>query len=269
MIDPRLTRIFVLPILAVLVLAAFSVQDRPRGLRTFQAPDAFNGDETYTDLNSMAAAYPSRPTGGAADADAASMIEQRFAAAGLSTDRWTAAVRTERGASEDAVQVSGTSDGPSEGAIVVVAARDSVHAGARAELTGTATLLQLAGVLGKRRLEHPVTLISVSGTPGQAAYRQLASRLAQEPTPVRAVIVLGTLGTRDYLAPVTGLSDGPQFSSQRCDAPWRTPSPRSARSATRRSAPPVSSCGSRRPSPPAARARSCARAPGDPAVDDG
>ncbi|MBO9532397.1 MAG: hypothetical protein J7513_05430 [Solirubrobacteraceae bacterium] len=111
--------------------------------------------------------------------------------------------------------MSGTSDGPGRGAIYVVAARDSVHAGARAELTGTATLLQLAAVLGKRRLEHPVTLISVSGTPGLSAYRALADRLRSESDPPRAIIVLGTLGTRDYLAPVSSLSDGPQFASQR------------------------------------------------------
>jgi hypothetical protein len=214
-IDPRLTRILVLPILAVLVLAAFSVQDRPRGLRTFQAPDAFSGSETYTDLNLLATEYPARPTGGAADADAARAIEARFADAGLAVDSWSASVRTERGASVRAQQVSGRSDGPGEGSIFIVAARDSVHAGSRAELTGTAALLQLASVLGKRRLEHPVTLISVSGTPGQAAYRQLAGRLADERPRPRAVIVLGTLGTRDYLAPVTSLSDGPQFSSQR------------------------------------------------------
>ena len=215
MIDPRLTRIFVLPILAVLVLAAFSVQDRPRGLRTFQAPDAFNGSETYTELNRLAAAYPSRPTGGPADADAAREIAGRFADAGLAADTWTAQVRTERGERLGATQVSGTSDGPGAGDIVIVAARDSVHAGSRAELTGTAALLQLANVLGKRRLEHPVTLISVSGTPGQAAYRALADRLSSQSPAPRAVIVLGTLGTRDYLAPVTGLSDGPQFASQR------------------------------------------------------
>ncbi len=215
MIDPRLTRIFVLPILAVLVLAAFSVQDRERGLRTFQAPDAYNGTEAYTDLNRLAVRFPSRPTGGVADADLASAIEQRFTDAGLSVDRWTASVRTERGASVDATQVAGTSDGPGAGAIYVVAPRDSVHPGARAELTGTATLLQLAAVLGKRRLEHPVTLMSVSGTPGGSVYRALVDRLRSEDAPPRAIIVLGTLGTRDYLAPVTSLSSGPQFSSQR------------------------------------------------------
>lgn len=215
MIDPRLTRIFVLPILAVLVLAAFSVQDRPRGLRTFQAPDAFNGSETWTEMGRLVAAYPSRPTGGPADGDAGREIASRFQAAGLTVDTWEAPVRTERGGRQRAVQISGTSDGPGEGAVYVVAARDSVHPGSRAELTSTATLLQLADVLAKRRLEHPVTLISVSGTPGQAAYRELVDRLRSEEQPPRAILVLGTLGTRDYLAPVVGLSNGPQFASQR------------------------------------------------------
>lgn len=215
MLDPRLTRIFVLPLLAVLVLAAFSVQDRPRALRTFQAPDAFAGAATMTELNGLAGLYPSRPAGGPADTDAGKDIANRFREDGLDVQTSMVDVRTPDGGDAEALQVVGERPGPQRGAIVVVAARDSIRPGSRAELTGTATLLQLSSLLGKRRVEHPVQLVSVSGTTAQSAYRALARRLADESEAVRAVIVIGTVGTPDLLPPVVPFSSGPELASSR------------------------------------------------------
>lgn len=215
MLDPRLTRIFILPLLAVLVLAAFSVQDRPRALRTFQAPDAFTGAATMTELNGLAGVYPSRPTGGPADTDAGRDIANRFREDGLDVQTVMADVKTAEAEDAEALQVFGERAGPKRGAIVVVAARDSIRPGSRAELTGTATLLQLSSLIGKRRVEHPIQLVSVSGTSAQAAYRALARRLSDETDPVRAVIVLGTVGTPDLLPPIVGFSSGPELASAR------------------------------------------------------
>lgn len=215
MIDPRLTRLLFVPVLAVLVLVAFSVQDLQRGLRTFESPEAFSGAQTRTEVNRLIASYPSRPAGSGADADLATAVEARFRTAGLAVDRWESRVRTARGAGVDAVQIQGTTQGVRDGATVLIATRDSVNAGSAAELTGTAMLLQMADVLSKRPMEHPVQLISTSGTPGQAAARALVSRLAsQDPAP-RAIIVLGTVGTRDLLSPVTVSSSGPQLANLR------------------------------------------------------
>lgn len=215
MLDPRLTRIFVLPLLAVLVLAAFSVQERPRALRTFQAPDAFTGAATMNELNGFAGNYPARPAGGPADTDAGREIAQRFREDGLDVQTVMAQVKGADSKDAEALQVIGERAGPQRGAIVVVAARDSIRAGSRAELTGTATLLQLSALLGKRRVEHPIQLVSVSGTSAQSAYRALARRLADEADPVRAVIVIGTVGTPDLLPPVVGFSSGPELASAR------------------------------------------------------
>ncbi len=215
MLDPRLTRIFVLPLLAVLVLAAFSVQDRPRALRTFQAPDAFSGATTLAEVDRLAGFYPARPAGGPADTDAGREIAARFKEDGLDVSTEMAQVKRPDGSDAEALQVTGERAGPGEGAIVVVAARDSVRPGSRAEVTGTATLLQLSALLGKRRVEHPVQLVSVSGTSAQAGYRALARRLQSADAPVRAVIVVGTVGTPDLLPPIVSFSSGPELASIR------------------------------------------------------
>ncbi|MEN0014204.1 MAG: hypothetical protein AAGC46_12625, partial [Solirubrobacteraceae bacterium] len=186
MIDPRLTRIFVLPILAVLVLAAFSVGAQPKALRTFQAPDAYDGATALADVNHFAAVYPSRPSGGPADEDAATEIARRFKSDGLEVQTSTTSVRDPDGTRREATQVYATRPGPDDGVIVVAAARDSVRAGSRAELTGTATLLQLSALLGQRRVSHPIELVSVSGTIGQTGYRSLVKRLQNDGEPVRA-----------------------------------------------------------------------------------
>jgi hypothetical protein len=214
-IDPRLTRIFVLPILAVVVLAAFSVGDRPNALRTFQAPDAYDGAVAMADVNRLITGYPSRPAGGAADRDAADEIAGRFKTDGLDVDTDTITARAPDGTSGDATQVYATRPGAGEGAIVVAAARDSIRPGSRAELTGTATLLELSNLLGKRRVSHPIVLASVSGTVGQLGYRALVKHVQAMDAPVRAIIVIGTVGTPDLSPPVVGFSNGPELASLR------------------------------------------------------
>ncbi|MDO9352908.1 MAG: hypothetical protein Q7T55_04395, partial [Solirubrobacteraceae bacterium] len=143
MIDPRLTRIFVLPILAVIVLAAFSVGERPKALKTFQAPDAYDGVAAQSEVNRLAAVYPSRPSAGAADTDLAKELETRFTEDGLDVDLQQAETRAPDGTVGESTQVYATRPGEQEGITVIAAARDSIRPGSRAELTGTATLLQL------------------------------------------------------------------------------------------------------------------------------
>ncbi len=204
---------FLLPIMAVLVLAAFSVQERPRALRTFQPTQAYSGEQALAQVNRLAAVYPSRPAGEAADNDLARELADRFRAGSLEVSTQTDRIDTGTG-DREAIRVTGRRAATGTGAIAVVAARDSVRPGARAELTATATLLELGALLGQRRIEHPVLLISVSGSLGQGGYRALARDLAGG-EPLRAVIVLGTLGTADTAPPVTAFSNGPQLASLR------------------------------------------------------
>ncbi|MDO9356516.1 MAG: hypothetical protein Q7T55_22655, partial [Solirubrobacteraceae bacterium] len=54
-----------------------------------------------------------------------------------------------------------------------------------------------------------------SGTIGQAGFRDLVKQLGNDERPVRAVIVVGTVGTTDLLTPVVPFSNGPELASLR------------------------------------------------------
>ena len=91
--------------------------------------------------------------------------------------------------------------------LVVVAHRDAAGRDARAELSGTAGLLELARALGGGRLRRTVTLASVSGGSGGAA--GTADLLRRLDGPVGAVIALGDLGGRTEHRPLlAGWADG-------------------------------------------------------------
>ena len=60
MLDPRLYRAALAPVLFALILAAFSLEDRPAPLRSTLAPDAFEAQRAYRDLRDMANRFPNR-----------------------------------------------------------------------------------------------------------------------------------------------------------------------------------------------------------------
>ena len=91
--------------------------------------------------------------------------------------------------------VVGERAGFSSRRVIVVAHRDALGRGARAELSGTAALLELARVLGGRTLGRTLVLASTSG--GTAGLGSAAQLARQPGGPVDAVLVLGDLaGTR-------------------------------------------------------------------------
>src|SRR3954471_21468210 len=95
--------------------------------------------------------------------------------------------------------------------LVVVAHRDAAARGAAAELSATATMLELARVVAGGRLRRTVTFVSTSGGSGGAAgARDLVHRLSGNP--IDAVLVLGDVGSRDPRRPLTvRWSDGAQL----------------------------------------------------------
>ena len=193
-LDPRIYRAGFLPILFALVLAGFSLREPPRPLTASLAPDAFDGAAAFRQLDRLAAEAPLRRPGSAGDRLVAQRVEETLRANGfrVGTRRFTA--ETVDG-SRELETVVGERAGFSNRRILVVAHRDALGRGARAELSGTAALLELARVLGGRTLGRTLVLASTSGgTAGLAA----AERLAQQPGgPVDAVLVLGDLaGTR-------------------------------------------------------------------------
>jgi Peptidase family M28 len=193
-LDPRIYRAGFLPILFVLVLVGFSLREPPRPLTATLAPDAFDGAAAFRDLDRLAAAAPARRPGSAGDRLVADRVEQALRASGfrVAVDRFAAQTADGR---RELTTVVGERTGFSSRRVLVVAHRDALGHGARAELSGTAALLELARVLGGRTLDRTLVLASTSGgTAGLAA----AERLAREPGgPVDAVLVLGDLaGTR-------------------------------------------------------------------------
>ena len=189
-LDPRIYRAGFLPILFALVLVGFSLRELPRPLTASLAPDAFDGDAAFRQLERLASAAPSRRPGSAGDRLVARRVEQAFRTYGFRVS-----VRKVTGETVDGRReletVIGERAGFSSRRILVVAHRDALGRGARAELSGTAALLELARVLGGRTLDRTLVLASTSGgTAGLAAAEQLAE---QSGGPLDAVLVLGDL----------------------------------------------------------------------------
>ncbi|MGI8411321.1 MAG: hypothetical protein ACR2LV_01720 [Solirubrobacteraceae bacterium] len=208
MLDPRIYRTgLVAGALAVIVLA-FSLRDQQGALGTTLAPEAFNGQNAYASMTSLARLHPSRRPGSAGDNELAAAVAKSFRRDGngfaVSTHRFSA--RTADG-TRTLQSVSAVRVGLSPGSIVVVAHRDALSSPATAALSGTATLLELARVLSGT-LKHTIVLVSTSASSGTAGADQLARRLAGS---VDAVLVLGDLaGTRIRNPIVVPWSDGQQ-----------------------------------------------------------
>jgi hypothetical protein len=225
MFDPRIYRAALIPVLFAFVLLAFSLENRPQPLRTSLAPDAFQANRAFDRAyvaapngKSLVDRFPDRRPGSDGDTRMAATVAAQMRAQGFR-------VRTVRheGDTIDGPQTLRTviaqRPGTIDERIVVVAHRDAAGHRAEAELSGTATLLELARLFGApRQARHTVTLVSTSGGSGGAAgAAKLADELSDEP--VGAVLVLGDLASRNVQAPlVTGWSNALGASSQRLRA---------------------------------------------------
>ena len=63
MLDPRIYRAALLPVLLALIVVAFSLENRPPPLRTALTPDAFDQVRASRLLADLARTYPVRPGG--------------------------------------------------------------------------------------------------------------------------------------------------------------------------------------------------------------
>jgi hypothetical protein len=191
-----------LPFGLVLIFVAFSLASRPRPFSSTLAPDAFDGASAIGTLRSLAHDYASREPGSAGDQRLARRMAQAFRDAGLATRTHSFTGDTVAGRRR-LVTVIGRRQGEAGGSIVIVAHRDSRRPGSPAELSGTATLVELARVFGNRVTKRTLTLVSTSGGSGGAA--GAADLVGQLTDPVDAVIVLGDLAggrsRRPYVVP--------------------------------------------------------------------
>ncbi len=222
MIDPRIYRAALVPVLLAFVLLAFSLENRPQPMRTSLAPDAFQGDRAferaYDSGEGLSDRFADRRPGSDGDNRLAAEIARQMKNAGFR-------VRTieHDGETIDGRQALRTviarRPGTIDEQIVVVAHRDAAGRRAEAELSGTAALLELTRIFGAARsVRHTLTLVSTSGGSGGAAgAAELAGELGG--LPVGAVLVLGDLASRNVRAPlVTPWSNALGASPQRLRA---------------------------------------------------
>jgi hypothetical protein len=207
MLEPRLYRVAFVPVLLALLVAAFSLQDRPRPIGTTQSPEGFDEIRANDTLNDLAKRFPVRRPGDAADTRLAGEIAARLRL----TVPGTVEEHHFRGdtidGERDLIDVVATRPGIPGPPIVVVAHRDAAKPGSKAELSATAALLELARVAADGRLRRTITFISTAGgSGGFAGAREEARRLQGR---ADAVIVLGAVGGATTRRPfVVSFSDG-------------------------------------------------------------
>ncbi len=207
MLDSRLYRAAFIPLLLVLLIVAFSLTVRPRPIGTTLSPDTFSGERAFRQLNELAERFPDRRPGSAADRELAAVIAAELRQSVPGTVQLTRFEGRTIDGKRDLVNVTATRPGAPGPAIVVVAHRDASGRGARAELSGTAALLELARVAGAGRLQRTITFISTSGGSGGFAGAAEAARAVGGP--VDAVIALGAVGAVGRYRPmVVGTSNG-------------------------------------------------------------
>jgi hypothetical protein len=201
-LDVRVYRAAFLPVIVAVFVAAFSLADRPAPAASPLPADAFDATTAFGDgrrparnsLEELARRFPERRAGSAGDAALADRVAATLGAKDPKTRRAAFHV-TRADTREDAIQletVTGVRAGLSSRRIVVLAHRDALGSPGRAELSGTAALLELARVFRTRELRKTLVLVSTSGaTTGFAGARAWAR--ASAGGPVDAVLVLGDL----------------------------------------------------------------------------
>jgi peptidase M28-like protein len=207
MLDPRIYRAALLPVLLALIVGAFSLSDRPRPIGTTLQPDAFSKLRAMADLDDLSRRFPARRPGDSGDAAMASRLAAAFRAMRsyqVSTPSFSG--ETADGRRQLTTVIARQVGQPGPG-LVIVAHRDALGRRARAELSGTAAMLELARIVRGGRLHRTVTFVSTSGgSGGLAGARDLVDRLTG---PTDAVLVLGDVAGQTVRRPfVVGWSTG-------------------------------------------------------------
>src|SRR4051794_37528291 len=170
MLDARIYRAALVPVLLAVIVCAFSLGDQPPAVGTTLAPDAFSGARTARELDALASAYPRRRAGSASDAALARRIAATFRgmepAYEVSTPTFTGETIDGKRTLTTVLARQIGEPGPE---LVVVAHRDAAGRGARAELSGTAAMLELARVVAGGGARPPPPVRFTGGGRGGAA----------------------------------------------------------------------------------------------------
>jgi hypothetical protein len=203
-LDLRLYRASLLPFIIAALIAAFTLTALPSPLSSTLPPAAFNATRVSATLKYLALHYPDRGPGSSGDDALAGYVAHRFRADGFTVTTSRTAAGTVRGTRRLSTVIA-TRPGAG-GALVIVAHRDTTHAGSTAQLSATAVLLELATDLSERTGQRPLTFVSTSGGSGGNAGAAIAA--ANIARPVDATIVIGDVAgktaRRPFVIPLSG-----------------------------------------------------------------
>jgi len=208
-IEPRLYRAAFLPALLALIVAAFSLEDRPAPVpQTLAADVLFQGRTAAASATRLATAFPDRRPGSTGDRGAGMEVAHAFNADGFTTvlDRFQADDGT------PLMNVIGRRAGASRHQIVIVAARDAgTVPDGPSSAADTAAIMEIARVLQGTPSRKTITIASVDGsTLGELGTHRLLAKLPDR-NRVEAVLVLSNLGAAGpRVPPIQGWSNGSQ-----------------------------------------------------------
>ena len=199
MIEPRLYRAAFLPALLAVVVAAFSLENRPRPVPQGLAADVlFEGNIASSTVNAILQDAPDRRVGGAGDRRTAARVASSFHRFGftVTTDRFSSG-------GTPLVNVVGRRPGLSPRQIVLVASRDALSVpDATGSAADTAALIEVARTLSGRAAQKTLVLASVDGgTRGDAGAARLAGQLG-DPSLVSGIVVLSNTGASRSRGPL-------------------------------------------------------------------
>jgi len=167
MLDPRIYRMGLVPVVLAVIVLAFSLGNQPGPLTNNLAPAAYNGGYAYATMKTLATQYPDRRPGSAGDRRLAGNIAGQLRGSGFTVSTDVFRGRTVYG-TRRLENVIGVRAGLRSGSIVVVADRSALSSPAPADLSGTAVMLELARVLAGETEQRTVVLASISGAAGNA-----------------------------------------------------------------------------------------------------
>ncbi|HEY5193466.1 MAG TPA: M28 family peptidase [Solirubrobacteraceae bacterium] len=225
MFDGRIYRAAFVPLLFVLVIAAFSLASRPAALSSTLAPDAFNGPRAFAGLQALAKRFPDRLPGSMGDNELAAYIAQQLR--GLGTSPTSSPSTPSSSPSSPATSDESTSDEPPSGAAAGGAAGGGFQVTTRqvhsvtiaGERTLTTVIAERPGSTGL----SPIVILahrdaSVRGSAaelsGTAVLLELARVFSQSETRRTVVLVSTSGGTGGY----TGATDFAEHDAQPLDA---------------------------------------------------
>jgi len=197
MLNGRLYRAAFVPFLIALAVAAFSLTGRPAPLRSSLAPDAFEGQPAFTELGELAGRFPHRRPGSPGDRALAAYVAQTLrglggtAGGGFTVRVHGFQAQTIDGERELENVIAERPGSTGAKPVVILAHRDAASPGARAELSGTVALLELARVFAARETQRTIVLVSTSGGSGGDA--GAADFAASHAGPFDAAIAIGDL----------------------------------------------------------------------------